>query len=619
MFKIDSGSTPVRALRANRSSIFDVVSRREQIGLSLGLISAVGFLSTIAGLGQAGLLVVVVRIATALTAGTHELSGQIGPLAAEGLTRTDLLWVGVGLLIGLAITELAASAAQSRLYARSIRTTQTNLLTAFSAASFEAQTKTDRGDTQQLLHVHSTQVGALVSSIGGGVSAAANFAVLVISALVLSPAAALALLGGLAVMLAVLKPLLTKTKAHGERRATQQRSMASALSERLELNREVRSFGAEQAVDAVILNEIGQVANTFERLRFIARMNSVAYRLGAFTLILGMLAVIDVTGSTSLTALTGALLMLLRSLSYGQATQNALQSINEALPVFRQLATELDRFTASARPTKSGVLPARLGNIELQHVSFSYDELNAANSAEVILADDLALRELVALDSINLTIDRCQFVAIVGPSGSGKSTLMSILLGLHKPTKGKLLIDGIDLDKVDSKWWHDRVGFVPQEPKLSSGTVREAIRFGRTNISDAAIQRAAAAARIADDIESWPHQWDTEVGVLGQQLSGGQRQRIAIARAIAGGPELLLLDEPTSALDEHSEALIGETMESLRATMTIVAVAHRPRTIEHADRIIRVVDGKIHGPTDKDLATLRPNTNLAARKLNVGQ
>lgn len=616
MRKFGSKTNPIHVLRAGRSSLRDVILRRAEIGLSLGTLIGLGVLSALAGLGQAGLVVVVVRLATALTAGTQELSGQIGPLSAEDLGRGDLLWIGVALLIGLAITEVAASAAQARLYATSIRATQRNLLFAFSSSSFAAQTKTDRGDTQQLLHVHSGQVGALVSAIGGGVSAAANFLILVIAALVLSPVAAIAVLGGLAVMLAVLRPLLTKSKTHGESRARRQRAMASRLSERLELNREIRSFGAEAASDAPILDEIDQVAATFQRLRFIARMNSVAYRLGAFALILAMLAAIDATGSTSLTALTGALLMLLRSLSYGQATQNALQSINEAVPVFSQLMVELDRFRAEERPTRTGVLPARLGNIQLENVSFRYDDLRPDGSAELNLSDESSLNEVHALDSVDLSIDRGQFVAIVGPSGSGKSTLMSILLGLHKPTSGRLLVDGVDLANVDSQWWHERVGFVPQEPKLSSGTVLEAIRFGRPNISDASIHRAAAAARIADEIAAWPRGWDTQVGVLGAQLSGGQRQRIAIARAIAGGPELLLLDEPTSALDEQSEALIGETMDALRATTTIVAIAHRPRTIEHADRIVRVVDGKIHVPSNHELSNL-PSTDLDIRKLSA--
>ena len=130
------------------------------------------------------------------------------------------------------------------------------------------------------------------------------------------------------------------------------------------------------------------------------------------------------------------------------------------------------------------------------------------------------------------------------------------------------------------------------------------------------MKRAASSARIADEVARWPLGWDTQVGALGSQISGGQRQRLAIARAIAGAPELLLLDEPTSALDSTSEALIGETMDSLRSNTTIVAIAHRPRTIEHADRIVRVVDGTIQTPSS-DATTLLTSTQPPSRKLST--
>ena len=610
-----NSSNPIHSLRSGGSSIRQVRERRGQIGLSYTLLGAIGVLSTLAGLGQAGLVVVVVRIATALTANTEQFSGQIGPLSAENITTRDLLLIGLALLSALAATEIGGSWSQARLYSRAIRTTQRNLLTAFSGANFDSQNRTDRGDSQQLLHVHARQVGVLVNSIGNAVSAAANFCVLVVAALVLSPTAALTVLGGLAIMLIVLRPLLKKSRVHGDTRATQQRALASTLAERLELNREIRSFGAEEAADAPLFAEIDGVSATIERLRFISRMNSVAYRIGAFALILGMLAVIDATGSTSLTALTGALLVLLRSLSYGQATQSALQQINETTPVFSQLITELDRFSSSQRPTGAGVMPARLGNLQLDNISFSYDEQVVGNG-ELILSDVEAGLETPALRSIQLTVHRGEFVAVVGPSGSGKSTLISILLGLQRPTSGRLLIDGVDHVDIDPDWWHKRVAFVPQEPKLSSGTVLEAIRFGRPNITDEAVKRAAASARIADEIARWPLGWDTQVGVLGSQISGGQRQRIAIARAIAGAPELLLLDEPTSALDSTSEALIGETMDSLRSNTTIVAIAHRPRTIEHADRVVRVVDGTIQARSS-DATTLLTSSQPPSRKLTT--
>ena len=172
-----------------------------------------------------------------------------------------------------------------------------------------------------------------------------------------------------------------------------------------------------------------------------------------------------------------------------------------------------------------------------------------------------AFGENIVLDGIDLDIAEGEMVCLIGPSGSGKSTIMSLLLGLRHPTAGAVELDGVDTRSLSRDWWHRHVAFVPQESRLQSGTVREAIRFFRPWITDADVERAAKLARIGDEIEQWPAGYDTEVGQSGDRLSGGQRQRIALARALAGRPQLLLLDEPTSALDPTSEVLIREALD----------------------------------------------------------
>ena len=391
--------------------------------------------------------------------------------------------------------------------------------------------------------------------------------------------AALVVLSGLALMMVLLRPLILLSRRLGDARAREQRSMASLLSERLELNREIKTFGIEDAADERITTQIDAIAAVFERLRLVSRMTSVSYRLGAFTLIIGMLAVIDASNSTSLAALTGALLILLRSLSYGQAAQTAIQSIGEAAPVVDQLLCEAERF-AETSPAAGEILPVsdHIETIDMRNVSFEYQTPNG---------------RVDVLEDINLDIDPGSFVALVGPSGSGKSTLMSLLLGVRTPTRGDVRINGIPLTDLDGMWWQQRVAYVAQDPRLLSGTVLETIRFGRDNVSISDAKQAAVRAHIAHEIDQWPQGWETQIGQLGEQLSGGQRQRIAIARALAGSPDILLLDEPTSALDAHSEALIGHTLEELRGEMTIVAIAHRMQTIDTADQIHRLAEGQL--------------------------
>lgn len=549
------------------------------IGLGYSRLALIGVLSAFAAFGQAALLLLVVRVATALTASTEEIGGTVGPIAVDGLSTPQLLWLGVGVLLAVFLFELAAAWVHARLYARSQSSTQRFLLSSYSSASYDAQTSTSRGDTQQLLHVHAGQAAALVNALSSGITSVMNFSVLVISALVLSPFAALVVLCGLSLMLVALRPLIAASKRLSERRAHTQRVMASLLSERLELNREVRTFGVEAASNKPIEAHIDDVATTFERLRLVSRMTSVSYRLGAFALIIGMLAVIDASNATNMASLTGALLMLLRSLSYGQASQAAIQSVNEAIPVVDQLLAETARFNDSAPTVGTNQTSSpRFESLALRNVRFDYG--SRGDGATV-------------LDDIDLTITTGEFVALVGPSGSGKSTLMSLLLGLRVPSAGDVLVNGQHLADLDPSWWHERVAYVAQDPRLTSGSVLDAIRFGRDNISEAQLKRAARRAHIAEEIEEWPDGWSTQVGALGDQLSGGQRQRLAIARALAGEPDLLLLDEPTSALDARSEMLIGQTLDELRGDVTIVAIAHRLETIDSADRTHRVVAGRV--------------------------
>lgn len=209
------------------------------------------------------------------------------------------------------------------------------------------------------------------------------------------------------------------------------------------------------------------------------------------------------------------------------------------------------------------------------------------------------------LRAIDLEVARGDFVALIGPSGAGKSTIMNLLLRLREPTHGTILANGIPTSQIDLAWWRSRVAHVPQEPLLQSGSVAEAIRFHRPHITDDDVRLAARRAHIADEIEAWPEDYDTPVGQLGDQLSGGQRQRVSIARALAGNPDMLLLDEPTSALDPHSEQLIAETLDEIREQMIIVAIAHRLRTVERANRVFVVRGGRIVPNLEGDLNAIR--------------
>lgn len=549
-----------------------VMQQRRVIGLGLRPLALVAILALVAGFGQASLLLIIIRAATALTAETTSITGEVGPFGIHDLATRDLLWLGLAVLVGLLLVELALSWAQASLHAGAQRSSRHRLLRAISDASFPAQTELPRGEMQQLITGHTGRSAILAGQVSSLVVASLNFLALSVSALFLSPMAALVVVIGLLSMLALLRPILHLVRRVADRTANAQRRLGGVVAERFEMAEEIRSFAVDEFADQSTRASIDEVAALVKKARFLTRINSTLYRLGALLMVLITLVVIESTQATNLAALTGALLMLLRSLSYGQATQNAYQAINETVPVVDHLASENKRLTLHAMP-KALNEPTRVGKIVFDRVAFEYP------GRTPVLTD------------VNFTIEEGSFVAVTGPSGAGKSTLISLLLGLQVPTRGHILANGNDIKTISHSWWNRQVAYVPQQPRLSTTTIREAIRFNRSWITDEQVERAAQLAHIATEIESLEDRYETPVGQLGSAVSGGQRQRLSIARALAGDPQMLVLDEPTSALDSRSESLIGETLDFLAGRLTLVVIAHRHATVEKATRVVRVRNG----------------------------
>jgi ATP-binding cassette subfamily C protein len=196
------------------------------------------------------------------------------------------------------------------------------------------------------------------------------------------------------------------------------------------------------------------------------------------------------------------------------------------------------------------------------------------------------------LHGVDLEIPANAITVLSGPSGAGKTTIIDLLIGLHRPASGRILIGDTPVEELDIVQWRKQVGYVPQELSLFHASVRMNLTLGDTTISDEAIHDALRQAGAHDFIAALPLGLDTDVGEMGSKLSGGQRQRISLARALVGGPKLLILDEVTSALDPHTEAEIVENIAGLRGGYTIVAITHRPAWTRVADRLYRVSQGR---------------------------
>lgn len=215
------------------------------------------------------------------------------------------------------------------------------------------------------------------------------------------------------------------------------------------------------------------------------------------------------------------------------------------------------------------------GAIRLENVGFSYDE------------DRPVLRE------VSFSVEAGQTVALVGPSGAGKTTLLNLIPRFYDPQQGTIFLDGTDIREYRIKSLREQISLVPQEVHLFGTSVKENIRYGRLNASDDEVRDAAKAANAHDFIIAMPEGYNSLIGEKGVKLSGGQRQRLAIARAILKDPVILLLDEATSSLDSESEAQVQDALERLMKNRTTFVIAHRLSTVQNADKILVMDEGRI--------------------------
>ena len=201
--------------------------------------------------------------------------------------------------------------------------------------------------------------------------------------------------------------------------------------------------------------------------------------------------------------------------------------------------------------------------------------------------------DVLALADFSLEVKPGETVALVGPSGAGKSTVLQLLLRYYDSDAGVISMDGVELRRADPRSLRTRLALVPQDPVIFAASVRENVRYGRPDASDTEVEKACAAAYASEFIERLPEAMDTFLGERGVRLSGGQRQRLSIARALLADRAVLLLDEATSSLDAASEHYVQMALARLMQNRTTLIVAHRLATVQNADRIVVMDEGRI--------------------------
>ncbi|MCK9579553.1 MAG: ABC transporter ATP-binding protein/permease [Methanoregula sp.] len=279
---------------------------------------------------------------------------------------------------------------------------------------------------------------------------------------------------------------------------------------------------------------------------------------------------------------------------------NYQMGIMSALPNLKIVQTVLEDPTYVN--VKNGTLPfhTKKPDIVINNITFGY--LN---------------REPI-FTGLSLQIDAGKTTALVGASGSGKSTIIDLILRMYDVEKGEILIDSVDIRNFDINTLHEKMGFVSQETFIYNASIQDNIAFGRDYPKEKIIE-AAKQANIHDMISQLPQQYDTPVGDRGIKLSGGERQRIAIARAIIGDPELLILDEATSSLDNVSERSVQDAINNVAKKCTTIIVAHRLSTVRDADIIYVLENGKIieSGTHDQLMGRKSKYWEMYTRQVNV--
>lgn len=531
-----------------------------------------GVLSAVAGLLEAVVLVLAVRAAVGVAEGDERMDIHVPLLGDYSTSIPALLWCAAAAVVLSAGAGLLVSGAMASTAGRVLNNTRSATLRAYSKASWNRQARSRDGALQETVSNHAVQVSELSLSLIKMLSGAISLLAILGAALFVDVTVTAAVVAVGVVVVLVLRPLAMLTRKRAARFVDANTRFGETVAESSTLALEMRVFGVEDAETQRLVGASRQAASEYSRTRFASNSTSTLYRNAAILFLVVAIGVLWSVTELVLSTVGAVVLLMVRALSYAQQTHTASQRVNERAPNLVALDESVGDFVAAEERCGDAHVD-RVGAVSLVGVSYAYGDLPA-------------------LRDINLEIATGELLGVVGPSGSGKTTLAQVLLRLRPPTTGAVLVDGRPYEEISDSDWARLTSLVPQEPRLFAGTVAENIAFHRDDLTPDQIVDAAVRAHIAQEIEHLPNGFDTDVGPRGGTLSGGQRQRLAIARALVGSPQLLVLDEPTSALDVHSERLLAQTIAELRGAVTMVIVAHRLSTIAACERLL-VLDAGI--------------------------
>ncbi|CAK6694587.1 Putative multidrug export ATP-binding/permease protein [Cyanobium usitatum str. Tous] len=508
------------------------------------------------------------------------LAGQLIPAIGAGNFPVVLRTIAAAL--GLFLVQKAAQFGQDTLLAGpALRVSQElrrGLFARLQRLEFGALEKLSAGDLTYRLTEDADRVGEVIyKTIQDTTPSALQLGVVLGYMVWLDWPLALATLLLAPVVVLLVSSFGARVMAAAERSQKQVSELAGLLGEAIGGLPLVRAFAAEPWLQQRFDTEIDLHRRArYRTLKLLALQHPVVGFLeaaGILTVLLLGAARIQAGGlnSQGFSSYVAALLMLIDPISHLTTNFNEFQQGQASLRRLR--AIEAEPVEAPDRATAQPLGSVR-GELVLEQVRFGY------NPTQAVLHD------------LDLQVRPGQVVALVGPSGAGKSTLFSLLLRFNTAQQGRVLLDGHDLADLRARELRRAIALVPQQSSVFSGTVAEAIAFGRP-ASEAAIRQAASLANAAGFIEALPQGYASRIEERGSNFSGGQLQRLAIARAVLGNPAVLLLDEATSALDAEAEEAVQRGLEQAMAGRTVLVIAHRLATVQGADRILVLDGGRI--------------------------
>ncbi|HEY1531062.1 MAG TPA: ABC transporter ATP-binding protein [Galbitalea sp.] len=512
------------------------------------------------------------------------LTGNIIDVVVSHRPLTQL-WINAGVAAVILLMNYPLNVVYVHLFSNAVRHVAADLRNGMSSRlqlltiGFHSRTSAAVIQSKVVRDAENVEL-AMNQSYGVGLSAVCVLLGALISTAIRVPAFVLVFLVIVPIAAALLILLRRRSSKLNESLRREFEHFSSRVGEMAALMPITRAHALEDVALARVSTSVEDVRSAAVALdKFNGRFGSITWisyqSLGVFCLVAAAFAaltrIVPITPgevvllSGYFTILTGSIVNLLNLLPVMTKARESMRSIAEVMQ-----EPDVEQNTGKVP------VQAVTGELRFDGLSYRYGETHRP-----------------ALDRIELTINPGETVAFVGPSGSGKSTLLNVVLGFLRPTAGRLLLDGIDMQTVDLRTFRSRVSVVPQESVLFEGTIRENVTYGMSDISDQVVLDALRHANALEIVDALPDGWDTVVGERGARLSGGQRQRIAIARALIRNPRVLLLDEATSALDGESERLVQGAVERLMGGRTTLIVAHRLSTIRAADRIAVLDRGKL--------------------------